>query len=169
MADEEPYSFLGALEEGYFSDLVITAASGKEASGAQSYSFQSFRISFTKFSWRFWARSLGLSVIDCRVPSKLVFVFSALQSQSQFYPTVQSAQDVAVDRRAADGLVAESAAVGGSAWRRAARDPALPVLRVPAQRAKRGHRQGVRQGGAETTWILQVRAAVRAVSEKHRA
>ncbi len=30
MTDEEPYSFLGALEEGYFSDLTLTAASGKE-------------------------------------------------------------------------------------------------------------------------------------------
>ena len=30
LADEEPYSFLGALEEGFFSDLILTAASGKE-------------------------------------------------------------------------------------------------------------------------------------------
>ena len=28
--DEMPFSFLGALDEGYFSDLVIKADSGKE-------------------------------------------------------------------------------------------------------------------------------------------
>ena len=28
--DEEPFSLLGALEEGYFSDLVVKADSGRE-------------------------------------------------------------------------------------------------------------------------------------------
>ena len=28
--DEEPFSFIDALEEGYFSDLTITAANGKQ-------------------------------------------------------------------------------------------------------------------------------------------
>ena len=36
LADEEPYSFLGALEEGFFSDLILTAASGKEVSKCPS-------------------------------------------------------------------------------------------------------------------------------------
>ena len=39
LADEEPYSFLGALEEGFFSDLILTAASGKEVSKCPSIRF----------------------------------------------------------------------------------------------------------------------------------